>query len=82
MSIAQDTVLWVLLTFGYFLIGYPIFSDIIASLIEEGVIVDSLFIFAANVAPFLPMVALIVMAWKSTQTEESSLGGLLGGNRE
>lgn len=79
MSIAQDTVLWILLTLGYFLIGYPIFSAIIEQLIEEEIIVDSLFIFAANIAPFLPMVALIVMAWKSTQTEESSLNNLLGG---
>lgn len=73
-NIAMDTIFWVICTLAYFLIGFPIFNSIIDTMIEDGVVEGTIYLFIANVGPLIPIVGLLVMAWRSTQTEEDTSG--------
>ena len=81
-NIVPDVVLWIFATFFYFLIGLPLINNIVDSLISDGIITDPIYILSANIAPVIPMVALLYMAWKSTTDEETGGVGLFGGNEE
>lgn len=80
-NIVTQTIFWIFCTFFYFAIGLPIFNEIVDSIIEQGVILNPIYIFMANVAPFIPVIALLYMAWLSTQSsneDESGISSLFG----
>jgi len=81
-NIFTGVVVWIFATFFYFMIGLPIINSVVDSMINEGVISDPLFVFTAQIAPFIPIIGLLYMAWLSTQSADEEGGGLsslLGG---
>lgn len=78
-NVVTDVAFFIFLSFLYFMIGLPVMASILDGLIES-IGLTGFLLFCAQIAPFIPLAAIVWLGYKKTQPEQQS--SLFGGGQE